>query len=119
MSRSTTFRYYRRDLAEGLVKDGRPMIPEHDLLLEALVREHGEAGRPDIALEIRRRPRRNPRAVAFAVIAAVLIASAAHAEPSTRVPRQHGTRDWACHDARQHDHVSEQFRARDRESYAG
>jgi hypothetical protein len=28
--------------------DDRPKIPEYDALLEALRREHGEAGRPDL-----------------------------------------------------------------------
>ena len=33
---------------ERFMSDDRPKIPEYDALLEALKREHGEAGRPDL-----------------------------------------------------------------------
>jgi hypothetical protein len=48
----STFKYYRKDLAEGLHTDGRPTVGGTDELLVALVREHGAGGRPDIAEEI-------------------------------------------------------------------
>ena len=46
-----TFTYYRH-LLEEPAPDGCPRIPQSDPLIEALVREHGTAGRPDIAPEI-------------------------------------------------------------------
>lgn len=45
------FKYYRR-MREELALDGCPRIPERDALLDALIREHGPAGRPDVAREI-------------------------------------------------------------------
>ena len=55
------FQYYRQALAEDLRRDGRPRIDDVDLLLEALIRAHGTAGRADIApeIELARRLRRH------------------------------------------------------------
>ena len=50
--------YYRHllDIAAQFAGDGRPSVGA-DLLLEALHREHGPDGRPDIAPETIPRPR--------------------------------------------------------------
>jgi hypothetical protein len=55
------FWYYKKlnQMLQDRSGDGRPRIPEeHDELLQVLVREHGPAGRRDIAPQLRRRPPR-------------------------------------------------------------
>jgi hypothetical protein len=47
---STSFRSLLTTLGERFTSNDCPRIPEIDELLEALIREHGEAGRPDLAI---------------------------------------------------------------------